>query len=305
MMTRRDCAKGFLLTALPSGLGAAVTQKHSLRNDNLELEISIRDGKVVSRRFHNRLAREIVDLPAEQFTFEFEGAAAVESSALEAKLVEKTPARIELLFAGPHGRLEARVRYDLPPGKAYLRKQIWVRLKSAESRRLLRADLENWIGVRRNWDSMHADRLPYASHPIFCESLWAGVEFVSAANEYSRDGFVLRSRPGGKAVGPEWVPLHSTVLGTAESRAVRDAFLAYLEDVRLAPPRWVACYNSWWTLPKRIGRNEHLALARELAGRLHRDYGVFFDIFATDEGWTDPRSIWEVDRHNLPGGFDD
>ena len=82
-------------------------------------------------------------------------------------------------------------------------------------------------------------------------------------------------------------------------------FLAYIEDVRLAPPRWVACHNSWWTLPLRIGREEHLTLARELAARLQRDHGVFFDIFATDEGWTDPHTIWEVDRHNLPDGFDD
>ena len=68
----------------------------------------------------------------------------------------------------PSGPLEARVRYDLPSGKAYLRKQISVRLKSAPSRRLLRADLDNWRGVKRAWDSMHGDRLPYGSHPIFC-----------------------------------------------------------------------------------------------------------------------------------------
>ena len=32
---------------------------------------------------------------------------------------------------------------------------------------------------------------------------------------------------------------------------------------------------------------------------------VFFDIFTTDEGWTDPKSIWEIDRKNLPDGFAD
>ena len=305
MMTRRDCAKGILLTALPGGLAGAANQGHSVRNDNLELETSIRNGKVVSRRFHNRLTREIMELPEEQFAFEFDGGAVVESSALEAKLVAKTPARIELLFIEPDGPLEARVRYDLPPGKAYLRKQIWARLKGGGSRRLIRADLDNWRGVKRAWDSMHGDRLPYGSHPIFCDTLWAGVEFVAAFNEYASDGFVLRSRPGGKRVTSEWLALHSTVAGVAEPKAVREAFLRYIEDVRLSPPRMMACYNSWWSLPLRFNHEEHLALMGELKRKLFDKHGVFFDLVATDEGWTDPQTIWEVDRRSLPRGFAD
>jgi hypothetical protein len=299
MITRRDCAKGLLLAAVPAG------RQHALRNGNLELEISIRGGKVVSRRFHNRLARETMDLPAEQFVFEFDGGAVVASSALETKVVEETPAGIELLFTESGGPLEARVQYRLPPGKAYLRKQVWVRLRSGESRRLLRADLDTWKGVQRPWDSMHGDRLPYGSHPIFCDTVWAGVEFIAACNEYAADGFVLRSRPGGKPVGGEWLALHSTVAGVAEPKGVREAFLRYIDDVRVAPPRLVACYNSWWSLPLRFKQEEHLALIRELKRALFDQHGVFFDLVATDEGWTDPHTIWRIDRNSLPRGFDD
>jgi hypothetical protein len=276
-----------------------------LRNENLEFELVIRNGRVRSRRFHNRLTGETVDLPSEQVALEFHDGSVVDSSVLPARLIERTADRIELLFAKPGEALEARVQYHLPSGKAYLRKQIWVRRKSGDSRPLLRVDLDTWRGVRRGWESMHMDRLPYGSHPIFCDTLWAGVEFVAAFNEYASDGFVLRSRPGGKPVGTDWLRLHSTVAGVSEPGGIREAFLRYIDDVRAAPPRLVACYNSWWTLLLRIKQEDHLELMRELKQELFDKHGVFFDLVATDEGWTDPKSIWRIDRENLPHGFDD
>ena len=309
VFTRRACAQKLLgLSAFPLGLAAAATDRGALRSAALAFELLLANGRVVSRKFTNRLIDESIELPADDFTLEFENGVTARAGAFKATLASRSASRIELLFAGGAGALgglQVRVQYELPPGKAYLRKQISVRQSGGEPRRLLRADLDNWQGVKRNWDSMHADHLPHASHPIFCETSWAGVEFVAAFNEYSRDGFVLRSRPGGKPVGAEWVQLRSTVAGAAEPGMVRDAFLRYIEDVRLAPPRLVACYNSWWTLPLRIGRDEHLALARELSSKLRGGHGVFFDIFATDEGWTDPKSIWKLDRKNLPDGFAD
>lgn len=217
--------------------------------------------------------------------------------------MEQRPGRLELMFAGD-AAWEVRVQYDLPPGKAYLRKQIQVRRKTGRSR-LLRADLEDWRGVKRSWDSMHSDSAPFGSHPIFCDTMWAGVEFVAAFNLYDGGGFVLRSRPGGKAVGPEWLPLRCAVVGVAEPRGVRGAFLRYIEDIRLARPRLVACYNAWWTLPVHVKHDEQLALFQDLKARLFDRYGVFFDLVATDEGWTDNHSIWGIDRRNLPHGFDD
>ena len=201
--------------------------------------------------------------------------------------------------------LEVRVRYRLAPQARYLRKQISVRHERASGRRLLRVDLENWRGVRRGWDSMHADRFPYGSHPVFCDNLWAGVEFVAAFNAYGPDGFTLRSRPGGVPLGSEWVDLHSTVVGVARTGQVRDAFLRYIEDIRLAPARMVACYNSWWTLPKVVKQRDNLALIKQLKADMYDRHGVFFDIITTDMGWSNPRSIWEIDRSILPQGFDD
>ncbi len=319
LLTRRQCAQNLLaLSASSFGLAARQARELTLRNAALDFRLQLVNGKVTARTFTNRLTDETAALPNDDFALEFDHGPLVKPALLTASLAKRTATGLDLLFGG-NGELDGlqvRVQYELPPGRAYLRKQIMARQAYGRQRRLLRADLDNWQGVKRNWDSMHADRLPYASHPVYCENLWAGVEFVAAFNEYSHDGFVLRSRPGGTPVGAEWLPLRSTVVGVAGGRAgaglrpdwpqaVRDAFLNYLEDVRLAPPRFVACYNSWWTLPLLIGQSEHLALARELAAKLQGDHGVFFDVFATDEGWTDPQSVWKVNRQRLPDGFAD
>lgn len=301
-VSRREWVRRVLVAAAPLQLAAA-GRRCVLRNRALELAIAVGGGKVVSRRLTNRLTGETLVLPPEEFALEFEDGYQVASADLKAEIARADAAELELLFSGE--RLQVRVRHQLPAGKPYLRKQVSLRRRGGASLRLRRADLDNWRGVRRNWRSMTADRLSYGSHPVYCETWWAGVEFVAAFNEYGGDGFLLRSRPGGPEITGDWLDLRPTVAGVAVPGGVREAFLAYLEDVRLAPPRLVACYNSWWTLPKVVVERDNLALIRELRAALYERYGVFFDLVTTDMGWSNPRSIWEIDRSILPAGFDD
>src|SRR5580658_9141862 len=48
-----------------------------------------------------------------------------------------------------------------------------------------------------------------------------------------------------------------------------------------------------------------MALIRTLKEGLYDRHGVFFDFVTTDMGWSDPRSIWEIDRQQLPNGFEE
>ncbi|MGD0577333.1 MAG: hypothetical protein ABSC08_00240 [Bryobacteraceae bacterium] len=257
------------------------------------------------RSLTNRISDETLQLPARDFALTFDDGLTVGPADLRAEVLGRDDSHLELLFRSPEADFEVRVQYELPVGKAYLRKRIAVRHTGANSPRLMSADLDDWKGVRRSWSSMKADKLPYGSHPIFCETLWAGVEFVAAFNEYGPEGLTLRSRPGGVPLGPNWLPLHPTVAGVAEPGRVRDAFLQYLEDIRAAPPRFVACYNSWWTLPTVVTQQDNLNLIRTLKEKLFDADGVFFDIVTTDMGWSNPRSVWEIDRTQMPQGFKD
>ncbi len=299
-LSRREWAK--LVAAAPLTPAAAL-RDCTLANQAVEVAIGIDGSRVHLRSIRNRLTGETAELPSEDFALEFEGGYRVTSSELKVTVSRVSPSELMLLFS--NDRLEVRVARQLPPGKAYIRKQLSVRTRGGPPLRLLRAELDDWRGARRNWRSMTADSARYGSHPIYCESFWAGVEFVVAFNEYGPDGFLLCSRPGGRQVDAGWTALRPTVCGACRAGAAREAFLAYLEDVRLAPPRMVACYNSWWTLPQVVTQDLNLALIRELKAAMYDRHGVFFDIITTDMGWSNPRSIWELDRSTLPRGFDD
>ena len=310
-VNRREWLGGLLALATPTGLSAGqekeATEEYTLRNANLDFRFVARQGRVTSRRLRNKLANEIVDLPETDFALEFDGGTVADPSEFTARVVRKDAESIELLYSGATeavADLQVRVEYSLLPSKHYLRKQLSVRqARKGITRRLMRADLDLWKGVRRDWKSATADRMRYGSHPIFCETMWAGVEFVAAFNDYSSEGFVLRSRPGGKTLTSDWLKLHSTVAGVAEPGGVKEAFLRYIEDVRLAPPRLVACYNTWWSLPEIFNEKECLTLVQTVVKSLYERHGVFFDFVTADMGWSDPQSIWGVNKADFPNGL--
>jgi hypothetical protein len=310
-LNRRAWLQGVLALATPTGLVAGpakgAREEQALENTNLDFRFVARQGKVTSRRFTNKLANETVDLPDADFGLEFDGGGVADPSQFSAKVTPKGKEGIELLYSGAAAAvadLQVRVEYTLPPSQHYLRKQISVRQRAqGATRRLTRADLDLWKGVGRSWKSATADRMPYGSHPIFCDTLWAGVEFVAAFNNYSREGFVLRSRPGGKTLTSDWWKLHSTVTGVAAPGGAKAAFFRYLEDVREAPPRLVACYNTWWSLPEIFDQKEWLALVQAVIKGLYEKHGVFFDFVTADMGWSKPRSVWAVDEANFPRGL--
>ena len=286
----------------PSGGPATAT----VRNAAIEFSLSLARGKVTSRVLRNLDSGETFDLPTNEVLLEFMGGGVLQFSGDGAEVVSNGADRIELLFRGED--VEARVVYHLRGRRGYLRKQISLRC-SGRPRRLMRADLENWMGIRRDWRSSnpgHVERLNrLGSHPIYSDTVFAGVEFIAAFNEFGGEGFILRSRPGALPVAADWVELSPTVVGVARTGTVREAFLAYLDDIRVRPAKLVACYNSWWTLPSVVKQEENLALIRALREGLYDRHGVFFDIVTTDMGWSNPRSVWEIDRQQLPNGFDD
>jgi hypothetical protein len=306
-MNRRQVLGSLLAcaTPLPGALALPrVTEECLLENEFVEFRLRTRDGKVVARRLVNKLANETLDLPTADFALEFDNGSVVTPDLLSVIDVTRAGDQFELVYSSAEGArspVQVRVRYQLPRHAGYVRKQIELRgVKESVKGKLMRADLESWMGVKRPWQSMKADRLRFGSHPIFCDTFWGGVEFVAAFNEYSNEGFILRSRPGGKTIPADWVKLRPTVTGVAEPSGAHQSFMRYIEDVRLRPARLVANYNSWWSLPEIFHENEFVPLMEQLKERLYEKEGVFFDLVTGDMGWSDPRTIWKIDKANQP-----
>ena len=271
LMSRRRALKGLALAAVPSVLAASEERACDLRNQDMAFQVVMSKGKIVSRRLFNKLVDETIDLPLDDFALAFDKGIVLTPSRMSLDGATQNEDQIKLLFSSSVPNVEVRVEYHLARGKSYLRKQIAVRHRKPTGLKLVRADLDNWRGVRRHWESMRADPMRCGSHPIFCETLWAGVEFVAAFNEYDRDGFILRSRPGGRPLGPEWLELHSTVVGVAKPNEARESFLQhYIDDIRQTRPRLVACYNTWWSLPEIFKADELMPLIRGIKEGLRR-----------------------------------
>lgn len=127
-----------------------------LENPHLRYVLSVENGRAAARRLENRLTGRACSLPAEQFRLEFQDGTALSSLECQAALRGGAD-QAELLFSSGAG-VEARVRYSLAPGKAYLRKQISLRQTSGPARRLIVAELDSGKGVKAAWTSMRADR---------------------------------------------------------------------------------------------------------------------------------------------------
>jgi hypothetical protein len=154
------------------------------------------------------------------------------------------------------------------------------------------------------------------SSPVFGDHVFAGIEHPAALCQVDGERLYL-AQHSYTAVGPEWVTLPGAVFGSSTladdaafgKEALRRAFLRYLDTVRVRPADLHVHYNNWWTMPVPFTEAEVLAniaaLKRGLSGRWWEvsPPRFFFDSYAMDMGWSEARSVWEVDRAHYPDGF--
>ena len=91
------------------------------------------------------------------------------------------------------------------------------------------------------------------------------------------------------------------VVGVAPAGQMRRAFLYYLERERAHPYRPFLHYNSWYDLswqPLALNEGNCLEAIRLLGERFLKPHAVIMDAVVFDDGWDDPRTLWQ-----FHGGF--
>jgi len=149
------------------------------------------------------------------------------------------------------------------------------------------------------------------SSPVFGDRVFAGVEHPAALCQVDGDTLYLAQHSYTR-VGADWSEVPSAVFGSASEgdvtafgpEALRRAFLRYLDTVRIRPRDMHIHYNNWWTMPVPSTEATVLANIADLKRGLYDRTGFFFDSYAMDMGWSDPRSVWQIDRRDYPQGFD-
>jgi hypothetical protein len=97
----------------------------------------------------------------------------------------------------------------------------------------------------------------------------------------------------------------SFVLGVAPAGQLRRGFLHYLERERAHPYRPFLHYNSWYDIawhPFALNQTNCLDAIRITGDRFIRPHRIVMDALVFDDGWDDPRTLWQF-HAGFPNGF--
>jgi len=214
--------------------------------------------------------------------------------------------QVELETALPAPAIEVRQEFSFCRDGRTLRIRTFLRARG-EPVQVRRAGLFELQVRGQNFRLMGPE---FVSSPVFGERLFAGVEHPSAQCAAKGDSFAL-AQPIRVSVGREWTPLPGVVLGSASEKdvkiageeALRHAFLRYLDTVRVQPKDLHVHYNDWWTAPVPSSAQFVQRNLAELKASLFNPTGFFFDSYALDAGWSDPKSLWKIDPKQFPERF--
>jgi hypothetical protein len=97
---------------------------------------------------------------------------------------------------------------------------------------------------------------------------------------------------------------YSTVAGVTATDSPRRGFAAYLEAERAHPFRPFLHYNSWYDIGyfSRYTEQEALNVVARYGEELVKKRGVTLDSFLFDDGWDDPKRLWQF-NDSFPQGF--
>ncbi len=141
------------------------------------------------------------------------------------------------------------------------------------------------------------------SHPAFLDGFFAGIEFPVASTRLENGRLILAHRPGLMVKPGTWHQTRKAVFGVAPKGEERRAFERYIAANRPGPKGFHVNYNSWWTSPVPYKESDILGIEAIFKEKLYKPHGVSFDTFCIDMGWSDVKSVWEIDKGLFPDGF--
>ncbi len=219
-------------------------------------------------------------------------------------LVDQSTSSLTFEQEVPAAGLVFRRIFSFGPAANVARIETWAKTVEGE-RTLARASL---LDVQVEGETFRETGASPASFPLFGGSLFIGIEHVSGVCRVENDVVRLWQTPHRK-IGDAWQFVAAAVVGWAlptncslitPGTRIRRAFFDYLDTIRLKPVGFELHTNTWWTLPLPFSENDVLRDIEALHQGFTERTGMFFDSFALDLGWSNPRTIWQVDPKRFP-----
>ncbi len=205
---------------------------------------------------------------------------------------------VEVPLRSVDGRLRVLWRGILLDGSHYVRQEIELKAasKPVEIRKI------TWLDQQLSAASTAGQ---VAGSPIVADNFFLGSEDPLAENVKGTDSSIINRVRRNMKVRRGETLMQSFVLGVAPAGQMRRAFLCYLGCERAHPYRPLLHYNSWYDISwPGVSMNESncLAAIRALAEYLIQPHDVVLDGVLFDDGWDDPKSLWQF-HSGFPRGF--
>ena len=223
-------------------------------------------------------------------------------------LSEQTPDKLVLEQDGTETGLRLRRVYSFGPASNVLRIETWAQSPTAR-KVLARVGL---LDVTIAGEHFRQTGGPPVSYPALgATSLFAGIEHVSGECTVSGEEsnhLQLMHRPRLTVEG-DWRFVTAVIVGWKQpgvgtglsgEAGVREAFLHYLDSVRIKPDRIVLHTDTWWTVPLPLNEKNVLEDIDGLRTAFATRTGMFFDTYCVDLGWSNPKSLWQMETNRFP-----
>lgn len=197
-------------------------------------------------------------------------------------------------------KLEVHVFTKWFAGEGVLRKWAKYRLSGNSTRLLKEVVLEDLDASNRR---VRLESSAPQSLPAFLDGFFAGIEFPIASTRLEDGRLILAHRPGLRVQPGVWRETRKAVYGIAPKGGERAAFERYISANRPGPKGFHVNYNSWWTSPVPYEEYDILHLMHGIRDKLYQPYGVSFDTFCIDMGWSNLKDPWQIDAKLFPDGF--
>jgi hypothetical protein len=218
-----------------------------------------------------------------------------------ARLADRVPGRtIQVPLRTPDDRLKVLWRAVLLDAANYVRQEIEVLPTQGEVTLREIIWVDQLLPGATNAGSVDGSVVVAGPFFLGCEDPMALNQVAPATNA----SVICRlTRPGPLQPGQPFTA--SFVVGVAPAGQVRRAFLHYIERERAHPYRPFLHYNSWYDIawaPFALNETNCLEAIRLLGERFIRAHGVVMEALVFDDGWDDPRTLWQT-HAGFPRGF--
>jgi hypothetical protein len=284
----------------------------SLSNRSIEAQWSVREGKLTGLKFVDRGTGAEIALPRDPFLLILKDGSSVRASEMT---VTDGP-RAQVLHADPRA---SRAAEHFAGQTILVRLQDDARKISVAWRAILR-DGSNYVRQEIRIAALNGDQ-PIAEVRLFDASVPGAsvIGSVKGSPVTAGDLFLGFEDPLAQCQAGETVtcdmkrelPLrkgqtvdYSLVIGVSPPGQMRRGFLNYVERERAHPYRTFLHYNSWYDIG--FGKPYDAAAVLDVIGAFGRELvrrrGVKLDSFLLDDGWDNPRALWQVNS-GFSGGL--